>query len=134
MQVHLTDTFRESISSVLGAPPDPAPLQPEVLDVVIGNGFRREHIKYQVSPGDWGYAYLLVPNNLRTAAPAIYAHHRHANNFKVGKSEIVGLAGDKEHAIGLELVKRGYIVFAPDAIGFEERRSPESNGDSYDQA
>jgi pimeloyl-ACP methyl ester carboxylesterase len=134
MQAHHTDTFRESITSVLGAPPDPAPLQPEVLDISAGDGFRREHVKFQVSPGDWSYAYLLIPNNLRAAAPVIYCHHRHANNFKLGKAEIVGLAGEKSQAIGIELVNRGYIVFAPDAIGFGERRSPDSDGDTFDIA
>jgi len=37
------------------------------------------------------------------------------------------MGGDKDQAIGIELVKRGYIVFAPDAIGFGERRSPDSD-------
>jgi pimeloyl-ACP methyl ester carboxylesterase len=134
MQVHHADTFRESVNSVLGAPPDPAPLQPEVLEVAPGDGFRREHIKFQVSPGECSYAYLLIPNDLRTPSPAIYCHHRHENLFKLGKAEIVGLGGDKDQAIGLELVRRGYVVFAPDAIGFGERRAPNSDGDSFDLA
>lgn len=134
MQAHYADTFKSSVLSVLGAPPDPAPLQPEVLDIVAGDGFRREHIKYQVSPGDYSYAYLLIPLNLRTSAPVVYVHHRHDNNFKLGKAEVVGLGGYKEHAIAVELAKRGYIVFAPDAIGFGERRSPNSDDDSSDLA
>ncbi len=134
MQAHHADTFRESVLSVLGAPPDPAPLQPQVLDVAAGDGFRREHIKYQVSPGDWGYAYLLVPNDLHAPTPVIYCHHRHANNYRLGKAEVVGLAGDKNHAVGLELVQRGYVVFAPDALGFGERRSPRSDSDTFDVA
>lgn len=134
MQVHHADTFRESVNSVLGAPPDPAPLQPEVLEVVPGAGFRREHIKFQVSPGECSYAYLLIPNDLRTPSPVIYCHHRHENLFTLGKAEVVGLGGDKDQAIGLELVKRGYVVFAPDAIGFGERRAPNSDGDSFDLA
>ncbi len=134
MQAHQTGTFRASIVSVLGAPPDPCPLEPQVLDVAPCDGYRREHIKYQLSPGDWGYAYLLVPNNLTTAAPAIFVQHRHENRFKIGKTEVVGMAGDPSHAIGLELVKRGYVVFAPDSLGFGERRSPDSDGDGFDLA
>ncbi len=134
MQAQHTDTFRESVLSVLGAPPDPAPLQPEVLEVVAGDGFRREKIKYQVSPNEWAYAYLLIPGTLRTPLPAIYIHHRRADSWAVGKSEAVGLAGDKDYALALELVQRGYIAFAPDALGFEERRAPDSDGDKYDQA
>ncbi|MEP7289131.1 MAG: dienelactone hydrolase family protein [Chloroflexota bacterium] len=134
MQAQYADTFRESVISVLGAPPDPAPLEPEVLDIEAGDGFRREHLKFQVSTGDVSYAYLLIPNDLRSATPTVYVHHRHNNSFKLGKSEVVGLAGDKNYALGLELVKRGYVVFAPDAIGFGERRSPNSDGDSFDLA
>jgi dienelactone hydrolase len=124
MQAHHADTFRESVNSVLGAPPDPAPLQPEVLDIESVNGFRREHIKYQVSPGDFSYAYLLIPDNLRRAAPTVYVHHRHQNNFGLGKSEVIGRGGDPDQAVGIDLVRRGYIVFAPDAMGFGERRLP----------
>jgi dienelactone hydrolase len=134
MQAHHADTLRESVISVLGAPPDPCPLEPVVLDTVSAKSFRREHIKFQVSPGDWSYAYLLIPHGVRFPAPTIYAHHRHDNKFSLGKSEIVGLAGDKDQAIGLELVKQGYVVFAPDAVGFGERRSPESDGDTFDLA
>lgn len=134
MQPNYADTLRASVTAVLGAPPDPAPLEPQILDVAAEKGYRREHVKYQVSPGDSSYAYLLIPNQLRAAAPVIYCHHRHNNTFRLGKSEIVGLGGDKNHAIGVELVKRGYIVFAPDALGFGERRSPESDGDTFDLA
>jgi len=134
MQAHHADTFRASVTSVLGAPPDPAPLQPEVLDTVNESGFRREHIKYQVSPGDWGYAYLLIPDNVKMPAPVVYCHHRHDYLFNLGKAELVGLDGDKHYAIGLDLVKRGYVVFAPDMLGFGERRSPKSDGPTFDLA
>ncbi|HLY25316.1 MAG TPA: dienelactone hydrolase family protein [Aggregatilineales bacterium] len=134
MQAHQTGTFRSSIVSVLGAPPDPCPLEPQIIEVAQCEGYRREHVKYQVSPGDWGYAYLLVPNDLTSAVPAVVVLHRHENRFKIGKDEIVGITGDPSHAIGLELVRRGYVVFAPDALGFGERRSAESDGDGYDLA
>jgi hypothetical protein len=133
MQIHQKDTFREAVTAVLGAPPDPAPLQPQVLDVVVENGYRREHIKYQSGLGDWSFAYLLIPLNLSAAAPTLYCHHRHSS-YKIGKAEIVGLEGEKNHALGVELVRRGYVVFAPDAVGYGERRSPTSDGDSYDAA
>ncbi len=133
-QTSYTDAFRQAVNSVLGAPPDLAPLLPEVLDVVAEKGYRREHIKYQVSPGDWSFAYMLLPDPLTSPAPVIYCHHRHNNDFQTGKQEIVGLDGSGDESIGVELVRRGYAVFAPDAIGFGERRSPESDGHTFDQA
>jgi dienelactone hydrolase len=71
---------------------------------------------------------------LRAAGAGFYWQQRPNHPFELGKSEIVGLGGDKNHAIGMELVQRGYIVFAPDALGFGERRSPESDGDAFDLA
>ncbi len=134
MQAQFADTFRESVLSMLGAPPDPAPLAPEVIEIAAGDGFRREKIKYQVSPGDWGYAYLLIPDKLTASVPAVYVHHRRAEKLASGKSETIGLNGDKNYALALELAQRGYVVFAPDSLGFEERRAAGSSGEAYDQA
>jgi dienelactone hydrolase len=120
-------THREAVISVLGAPPDPAPLNPTVLDVVEQGDFRREHIKYAVSPNDSAYAYLLLPRNITAPVPVVFAHHRYTGNFAHGKSEIVGLEGEPNYAFGLELVKRGFAVFAPDVIGFGERRPADSS-------
>ncbi len=116
------EPLRESIKSVLGAPPDPAPLNPQVLEVVQEDGYRREKIKYQVEPGDWAYAYLLIPDGLAKPAPAVFCHHQHHRQWHLGKSEVVGLAGDPDQATALELARLGYVAFAPDAIAFEERR------------
>jgi hypothetical protein len=133
MQTQLTDTFRESVLSVLGAPPDPAPLAPETLEVANLRGMRREKVRYCVSPNEWAYAWLFIPANARNA-PAVYVHHRRGTTWEVGKSEAAGLAGDKDYALALELAGRGYVTFAPDAIGFEDRRAPDSTGLEYDQA
>lgn len=125
-----TETLRQAVTQVLGAPPDEAPLEAEILDVVEHDGYRREHVRYQVSLDDWGYAYLLLPPSNGKPLPLVYAHHRHNNNHQSGKSEFwKGLSDDP----GLELVQRGYAVFAPDAIGFGERRAPESSGEEYDR-
>lgn len=133
MQTQLADTFRESVLSVLGAPPDPAPLAPETLEVVKLRGMRREKVRYCVCPNEWSYGYLFIPENARNS-PAIFVHHRRGPNWEIGKSEAAGLAGDKDYALALELAGRGYVTFAPDAMGFEERRAPDSTGLEYDQA
>jgi dienelactone hydrolase len=134
MQAQHTDAFRESVLSVLGAPPDPAPLSATVLETVELEKTRREKIRFQVTPNEWSFAYLFIPKNVDLPLPAIYVHHRRSDNWGVGKSEVAGLQGDKDHALAVELAERGYITFAPDAIGFEDRRAPESTGLDYDRA
>lgn len=130
MRLH-RDAYHESLKSVLGAPPDPAPLNAEVINVQTFDTYIREKIRYQVHPGDWCYAYLLIPNDAITPLPTIYCHHRHNQDWTLGKSEIVGLDGDPDEAFGLELIERGYIVFAPDALSFEDRRpTPDAGADN----
>lgn len=130
MRLH-RDAYHESLKSVLGAPPDPAPLDAEVINVEQLDTYTREKIRYQVHPGDWGYAYLLRPHHSKLPLPTIICHHRHNQDWMLGKSEVVGLAGDPDEAFGEELVRRGYNVFAPDALSFEDRRpNPEAGSDS----
>jgi dienelactone hydrolase len=80
-------------------------------------------VTYLVEPGDRVPAYLFVPEGLAAGErrPGIFAHHQHAGQFHLGKSEVAGLAGNPEQAYALELARRGYVVLAPDAICFEER-------------
>lgn len=128
------ETLRESVISVLGAPPDPAPLRAQTLDAVEGPDYRCEHITYQVSPNDWSFAYFLLPIGVTAPVPVVYCHHRHRNDFSVGKEDILSLNGDANDSLGIELVRRGYAVFAPDALGFGERRHADSDGHTFDQA
>lgn len=124
IQAHL-----QSIKAVLGAPPDQAPLVPEVVGVDDMGTYVREKVKYQVAPNEWGAAYLLIPKGVQQPVPAVFCHHRHNRDWRVGKSEVVGMAGDRTHAIGLDLVMRGYVVFAPDAVSFEDRAAQDINHD-----
>ncbi|PJF41356.1 MAG: hypothetical protein CUN55_11830 [Phototrophicales bacterium] len=124
MQAH-----RDALRAILGAPPDRAPLNPRILETADMETYRREKITYQLSPNEWGFAYLLIPHNITTPAPVVFCHHRHNRDWRIGKSEIVGLAGNSSGSIGLELVERGYIVFAPDAISFEDRAPKNINFD-----
>ena len=69
------------------------------------------------------HAYLLIPHEVLHNGVVVYAHHQHDGNWSIGKSEVVGLCGDPDQAIGRELAEQGFIVFAPDAVGFEERNT-----------
>ena len=81
----------------------------------------RQTVEYAVEEAERIKSLLLLPKSTSGTAPAVIAHHQHAGQFDLGKSEVVGLAGDADQAYGVELAERGYVVIAPDALAFEER-------------
>ncbi|WP_341347857.1 prolyl oligopeptidase family serine peptidase [Paenibacillus sp. FSL H3-0469] len=91
-----------------------------ILDSTEEDGYTRQLIEYD-SYGDRVIAYLLLPEVL-DKNPAILIHHQHNREHHFGKSEVCGLAGNPLQAFGLELVKKGFVVLAPDSICFEDRR------------
>jgi dienelactone hydrolase len=119
MYKRITDTHREALTSVLGAPPDLCPLDVQLIESESLPGYQRLKLVYQVHPQEYVPAYLLIPNHLSKPAPALICHH--AYNGQLGKAEVVGLAGNPEAAFGVDLVLRGYVVLAPDALGYGER-------------
>lgn len=91
-----------------------------VLDSVQEDGYIRQLITYG-SCGDQVTAYLLLPEKL-DHNPAILINHQHNREHHLGKSEVCGLAGNPLQAFGAALAKKGFVVLAPDALCFEERR------------
>ena len=98
------------------------------------------HICYATVYEDWVTANLLVPkvqqvedltsksdvlqllnSTSRKKFRAVIALHPTSDN---GKKDICTTAGRKNRQYGLELVKRGYVVLAPDTITAGERVSP----------
>lgn len=120
----------QTLKNLLGPSPQTCPLDAVTLDRVDCGAYVRETIEYAVEPGERIRSYLLVPRNLSRPAPAIFAHHQHAREFHLGKSEVVGLAGDPDQAYAAELAQRGFVVIAPDAIAFEERNWSYPSGDA----
>lgn len=66
-------------------------------------------------------AFLLVPHSARRA-PGVVIFHQHAGQWHLGKSEVCGLVGDPTQFFGPALAEAGFVVLAPDAVGFEDRR------------
>jgi dienelactone hydrolase len=81
----------------------------------------REKVEYYTEREEVVRAYACIPKRKKSKFAAIFCHHQHDSNFELGKSEVVGLAGDPDQNYAAELAERGYITFAPDAIAFEER-------------
>lgn len=117
----MTSEFFEKLKQLIGPFPESAPLSPEVLGTEDCGSYWRKKISFASEPNDRIPAYLLLPKQLKGRTAAIYCHHQHAGNWKLGKSEVVGIEGAPDQALGRELVERGYVVLCPDAIAFEER-------------
>jgi len=116
--------FREAVLEAIGD----FPVKPELDFKVTGNakrdGYTLQTVEYNVEGAERVKAFLLIPEARKEKAPAILALHQHAVQYHLGKSEVVGAAGDPMYAYGLELCLRGYVVLAPDHLCFEERIAP----------
>ena len=114
-------TTLKKLKETLGPIPTQVPLSSAIIERTPKDGYEQLKVEYYVEAGERISAYLLIPENTKQNAPAVFCHHQHAGNFELGKSEVVGHKGDPDQAIGPELAKLGYVVLAPDAIAFEER-------------
>ena len=114
-------SFKNAVMRTLGPFPDRVPLRSRTLESTDCGRYVREKVEFFTESEEVIPAYICLPKNRKSKTPAIFCHHQHDQNFTLGKSEVVGLAGDPHQAYAAELADRGYITFAPDAIGFEER-------------
>ncbi len=128
--------FRKKLLECLGGPwPEPCALRPELRETVEKDGYRLELVSYEVEPGDRVPAILLVPEGVDAdhPAPAVAVWHQHNGQWHLGKSEPAGLAGNPMHHTGAALAREGYVVLCPDALCFEERRSPDLEGGAFER-
>lgn len=88
----------------------------------------REDLVLETEPDVWMPFYLLLPLDLSGPRPAVLAPHGHgsAGKFPVaGRRDIPAIARKIEESnydYGVQLVRRGFVVFCPDARGHGERR------------
>ncbi len=112
------------LERLLGQPSDLRQPEPQVVQIDqtdCGDHIRR-HVKIRSEPEDWVPAYVLVPNDgSATRRTAVICLHQ---TVPQGKDEPAGISGDPTLAIGLDLVRRGYVCVLPDMIGFGERIGP----------
>ena len=102
-------------------PAERVPLDPKDIGQEKLDGYTRIKVSYQTEATDRVIAYLLVPANVKGKAPAVIAMHRTDPD---GKAHVVGLKDTPELQYGLDLVRRGYVVLAPDCITAGERVIP----------
>ncbi len=97
--------------------PDLSPTY-EVLESHRKEGYIEKKIQYSATPNDTVRAYLLIPKNIQNKNPAMIIFH---STQEKGKDTAVGRAGRESIHFGSDLVRRGYIVLAPDSICAGER-------------
>lgn len=108
--------------AILGQPPPSAPpLQPEVLSAEDMGAYLLQKVSYQVEPGEFCRAWLLLPKPLSHRQPAVLCCHQ---TVPQGKDEPAGISGSRGLALAKELVGRGYVCLAPDTITSGERVYP----------
>lgn len=113
--------MREKILECLGTFPKKTNLNLIELGSIDKESYIQKLIEYNVEEDERVKSYLLIPKEVKKA-PGILAIHQHHGNWDVGKSEVVGLTNDDMYSYGVDLVKRGYVVIAPDIICFEDRK------------
>ncbi|SFL51483.1 Dienelactone hydrolase [Gracilibacillus orientalis] len=102
-------------------------MEPKVIETKEFDDYTRELISLPVTDLIYIPIYVLTPKNELQTYPSVLALHGHGYGVK----EAVGLtkSGEEEQGepgihnqFAVELVKRGLKVFAPEVIGFGERR------------
>jgi len=102
-------------------PPEAPALEPQVLSEERFDTYIRRKVSYQVQAGERVVAYLLLPIDAPLPRPAVLALHQ---TVEQGKLEPIGIQGHPDMAYGLELVKHGFVVLAPDTITAGDRLEP----------
>jgi dienelactone hydrolase len=107
-------------------PVDP---NPRITETVQCDGYQRQRVEIDTEPGVTMPLYVLIPDGLTGPVPGVIAAHGHSSG---GKLAVVGLReaspgvaetiDQLNYDYGVQAVRRGYVVFCPDARGFGERR------------
>ena len=115
--------LRLTLRRLLGDLPGLFAPQATVLSREQRPGYVFERFRFDNGVGDTVFGYALLPTECAGPGPAILYHHWHADNYELGKDEILtNVHPDLGFATGEQLVRQGYVVQCIDAYGFGERR------------
>lgn len=103
---------KNKLSEIIGPLPERTPLNVKITGVIQKKGYRVEKMVYESRPGFYVPSALFIPDNLKGEAPAILN--------PIGHSWASFRRDVYQHKI-INLVKKGFIVFAYDPIGQGER-------------
>lgn len=127
--------FREHFVTLLGGFPEQSPaLSLELLESVDCGEYTRQRIQIQTFERLFMPVYVLIPKQADRKRRAVIALHGHG----YGSRDIVGLNPDGSDKMGeagyqnnfaVELVKKGFLVAAPELLGFGDRRLTEDKNE-----
>lgn len=133
------DSLRKKLHELIGTDKmQTCPLNPQLVEETVCEGYIRKKILIHTESDIIMPFYMLVPSDIKEneRRTAVIACHGHSSN---GKESVAGVKEDKKmkavidhynYNYGEVLAQKGYIVFAPDARGFGERRERYDQGDS----
>jgi len=103
---------RETLREIIGPFPEKTPLNAKITRIVEKDSFRIEHIIYESQPGFYVTCSMFIPTWLkkRDKAPAIIYCSGHSGNGYRGYQGVI-----------INMVRKGFIVFAFDPVGQGER-------------
>ncbi len=132
--------LRDALVSDLGGFPEKkGTLETTVIEEREYEEYRQQKITYQMGDSLPVPAYVLIPKKKSGKMPAVLACHGHGR----GCNEMLGLNPDGTDNEGdpgyqkkfpVELVKRGFLVVAPEFLGFGERRLKEDKEKQADNS
>src|SRR5450759_3684677 len=102
--------LRNTLKDVVGPFPPKNPLNATITRTINKDGFKAEHIVYESQPGFYVTSSIFIPDGLKGKAPVvIYCSGHSGNGYRGYQTQI------------LNLVKKGFIVFAFDPVDQGER-------------
>ena len=109
------------VRDLLGPLPERVPLEPEIVESEEFDSYSQHRVFYRSSAAADIPAFLLIPRGAtaETPRPAILALHGHGD----GKDQLVARGPEQNiyRSFARRFAERGFVVLAPDAIGFGER-------------
>lgn len=119
--------FRKQFEICLGdMPENTAALDLKILETYETEEYIRKKIVYTADEYSIIPAYLFIPKNVSTSAPAIICPHGHGRG-KVDPAGIADTQWEIDHVQGynydyaVQFAKKGYVTLAPDSRCFGER-------------
>ncbi|MCE5346529.1 MAG: acetylxylan esterase [Bacteroidales bacterium] len=106
--------IRETLLDVVGPFPEKTPLNAKITRVINKDNYKVEHIIFESQPGFYVTSSMFIPLALkkRSKAPAIIYCSGHSEN---------GYRSETYQHVILNLVNKGFIVYAFDPVGQGER-------------